>query len=457
MEIYLNGNLNPAAFYILGHAGSKEVDYSQELLNNVLYAAAKTQSEKVESTHFLIALGHIKDGNTQRDLRRLGLTPEQWETGLSTCVDGNSNNLPPAMLSQASLHQNALEMLEEAKSICEKIAKTRINEDVLLLCALRHATKSVQDLCESADIDIQNWLKKIEGEVWPPPEIIIWREDGSIMWEVISPAAKKVLELMRSEAEALGHSLIDPRHLLLALTLREGQSTQYGLHHQGINPRKVQEAVTLSLKARTKQTRSSIPLIVNNLQPILRQILARAAEKAAKQRATKIAEPHLLRGFLETESIARQILEDEGANLAGLLEIAETYQVGEEEEETDTIADIDTVRARLKARLVGQDDAIERVLPYVQRMKFGFTIPGKPIGVFLFCGQSGSGKTEMAKELARGVYGSEDNPIFLEGAARQPELVPLLRTQFFVVMGLVDAVPMIAVGIAMYVLFAVAG
>lgn len=45
---------------------------------------------------------------------------------------------------------------------------------------------------------------------------------------------------------------------------------------------------------------------------------------------------------------------------------------------------------------------------------------------------------------------------FLEGAVRQPELIPMLRTQFFIVMGLVDAVPMIAVGIAMYVLFAVA-
>ncbi|EPJ48735.1 MAG: F0F1 ATP synthase subunit C [Osedax symbiont Rs2] len=45
---------------------------------------------------------------------------------------------------------------------------------------------------------------------------------------------------------------------------------------------------------------------------------------------------------------------------------------------------------------------------------------------------------------------------FLEGAARQPELIPMLRTQFFIVMGLVDAVPMIGVGLGMYVLFAVA-
>ena len=45
---------------------------------------------------------------------------------------------------------------------------------------------------------------------------------------------------------------------------------------------------------------------------------------------------------------------------------------------------------------------------------------------------------------------------FLEGGARQPELIPLLRTQFFIVMGLVDAIPMIGVGIGMYIMFVVA-
>ena len=43
---------------------------------------------------------------------------------------------------------------------------------------------------------------------------------------------------------------------------------------------------------------------------------------------------------------------------------------------------------------------------------------------------------------------------YIEACARQPELIPMLRTQFFVVMGLVDAVPMIGVGIGMYILFA---
>ena len=43
---------------------------------------------------------------------------------------------------------------------------------------------------------------------------------------------------------------------------------------------------------------------------------------------------------------------------------------------------------------------------------------------------------------------------FLEGAARQPELIPMLRTQLFIVMALVDAVPMIGLGLGLFLMFA---
>ena len=48
-----------------------------------------------------------------------------------------------------------------------------------------------------------------------------------------------------------------------------------------------------------------------------------------------------------------------------------------------------------------------------------------------------------------GVLGSK----FIEAAARQPELIPMLRGQFFLMMGLTDAVPMIGIGLGMYMLF----
>ncbi len=43
---------------------------------------------------------------------------------------------------------------------------------------------------------------------------------------------------------------------------------------------------------------------------------------------------------------------------------------------------------------------------------------------------------------------------FMEGVARQPELLGMLRVQLFIVLGLVDAVPMIGVGIGLYLIFA---
>ena len=63
------------------------------------------------------------------------------------------------------------------------------------------------------------------------------------------------------------------------------------------------------------------------------------------------------------------------------------------------------------------------------------------------------GLAAIGASIGIGVLGGK----FLEGAARQPDLLPLLRTQFFIVMGLVDAIPMIAVGLGMYVMFVKAG
>jgi len=61
------------------------------------------------------------------------------------------------------------------------------------------------------------------------------------------------------------------------------------------------------------------------------------------------------------------------------------------------------------------------------------------------------GLGSVGAAIGVGVLGGK----FLEGAARQPELIPLLRTQLFVVLGLVDAVPMIGVGLGLYIMFAV--
>jgi len=62
------------------------------------------------------------------------------------------------------------------------------------------------------------------------------------------------------------------------------------------------------------------------------------------------------------------------------------------------------------------------------------------------------GLSAIGAAIGIGILGGK----FLEGTARQPDLTPLIRTQFFIVMGLLDAIPMITVGLALYMLFSVA-
>lgn len=61
------------------------------------------------------------------------------------------------------------------------------------------------------------------------------------------------------------------------------------------------------------------------------------------------------------------------------------------------------------------------------------------------------GLAAISAAISIGILGSK----FLEGAARQPDLIPLLRTQFFIVIGLIDAIPMISVGVGLYMIFAI--
>ena len=74
-------------------------------------------------------------------------------------------------------------------------------------------------------------------------------------------------------------------------------------------------------------------------------------------------------------------------------------------------------------------------------------------GLLFVSGALMMGLGAVGAAIGVGVLGGK----YLEGVARQPELMPMLRTQLFIVLGLVDAVPMIGVGIGLYVVFAVAG
>ena len=62
----------------------------------------------------------------------------------------------------------------------------------------------------------------------------------------------------------------------------------------------------------------------------------------------------------------------------------------------------------LKAKVIGQDEAVDKVARAIRRNRIGFNKSGRPIGSFLFVGPTGVGTTELAKQLALKMFGSED-------------------------------------------------
>jgi F-type H+-transporting ATPase subunit c len=71
--------------------------------------------------------------------------------------------------------------------------------------------------------------------------------------------------------------------------------------------------------------------------------------------------------------------------------------------------------------------------------------------IIFLAGAVAMGIGALGAAIGIGTLGSK----FLESVARQPELSPMLRTQMFIVMGLVDALPIIALAIGLYLVFAV--
>lgn len=96
-----------------------------------------------------------------------------------------------------------------------------------------------------------------------------------------------------------------------------------------------------------------------------------------------------------TEKIMNKIVEEKTNIPVGDLQKQEKNQLKNLEDD-------------LQTNVIGQNDAVATVSRAIRRNRVGFNKSGRPIGSFLFVGPTGVGKTELAKQLAHQIFGSED-------------------------------------------------
>ena len=114
----------------------------------------------------------------------------------------------------------------------------------------------------------------------------------------------------------------------------------------------------------------------------------------------KSKEDGLLRNKVTEEEIAKIISRWTGIPVAKLME-------GEREK----ILHLDEI---LHKRVIGQDEAVEKVSEAIMRSRAGISDPRRPIGSFMFLGPTGVGKTELAKSLAEALFDDEHNIVRID-------------------------------------------
>jgi len=130
----------------------------------------------------------------------------------------------------------------------------------------------------------------------------------------------------------------------------------------------------------------------------LPQLKAELAEQEKKAEAQKSAS--LLRDRVTEEEISRIVSRWTGIPVSKLLE-----------EEREKLLRLEEI---LHRRVIGQDEAVEKVAEAILRSRAGIQDPNRPIGSFLFLGPTGVGKTELAKTLAQALFDDEKNLVRID-------------------------------------------
>jgi len=105
----------------------------------------------------------------------------------------------------------------------------------------------------------------------------------------------------------------------------------------------------------------------------------------------------------ESRRIRFSVNEDQIAEVVAMMTGVPVKRIAQSEAER-----IGKMASDLKERVIGQDRAVEAVSKAILRTRAGLKDPRKPMGSFIFLGPTGVGKTELAKELARYLFDSED-------------------------------------------------
>ncbi|MDC1226755.1 ATP-dependent Clp protease ATP-binding subunit, partial [Algibacter sp.] len=111
----------------------------------------------------------------------------------------------------------------------------------------------------------------------------------------------------------------------------------------------------------------------------------------------------------ETKQHREIVTEDNVADVVSMMTGVPVNRIAQTE--INKLADLPNL---IKGKVIGQDEAVAKVVKAIQRNRAGLKDPNKPIGSFIFLGQTGVGKTQLAKVLSSELFDSEDSLVRID-------------------------------------------
>lgn len=404
---------------------------------NLLVEAGKHQHKSVElwDWFYLLLRAPMKTWARVEFIENPGMNVERFIKDVEVAFDLGKEfkGSPPADLLPMTVSSEVLQMLDRAEGLARDHRCPNVSELEVTLALLENAGEDmVEFFSDVMDREKDGFgkfkktlLAKIRarglGDGARPLDFFESADPFKLTLDLFSPDGVSFCKRWREDMASMGvkvglKPVVTTRHLLYSILANTAGPLSTALSTFGVTVKDLHASLTRELSRAGRKRSDDFQLTKGSLFETVVTVLREASMYSRDREAKGIGEIDIHRAFLakQEHEIRRLLPKDGTLNLEAVADYLAESQAVEEDPKPLQRFTLQEMQDKINDTIFGQQPAVAQISPWISRFRFGFTRGNRPAGVFLFLGPTGTGKTQLGKELARYVYGNEDEMLFFE-------------------------------------------
>lgn len=395
---------------------------------NLLVQAGKHQHKRVElwDWFYLLLSAPMKTAARLEFIDTPGMKLNDFIRDIEAALDldAGAKGPPPSDLLPETVSPEVLTMLERAESLATTHKCPDVSELEITLAILENAGEEMSrfftDLLGDRFGQFKKELLKRIGVRVPPDvevDLFLPAAPRKLRPELFSPDGWAFCKRWREDMAAMGvKTKITTRHLLYTILGNTSGPLASALSTFGVTVKDLHAALTRELTRAGRKRNDNAQIVREQVFELVVTVLKKALELSRERASKGIGEIDIHRAFVATQEheLSRLLPKDGAVNLSAVADFLAETQPDEEDAKPLQRFTLQEMQDKINGTIFGQKRAVAQIAPWISRFRFGITRGSRPAGVFLFLGPTGTGKTQLGKELARYVYGDEDEMLFFE-------------------------------------------